>query len=248
MKVFLNIIKKVLLIILFMLIEFLIIVFLSIAIDPSSDGIWPVLTIMVLWLITIFLIGFPNLFVNLRNIYSKAKNSPNANSTSKVKSAPLEERLGSIEKLNKERQNKSVEQIRKEKILDKYQFEIFGQYLTADINLVGEKYDNRQEIIETMTKDSKITFNFSTYNDKPCIEIKYDKNIIGYLPQEFVNLIMPAKDFVKSVKIKSIFDYDGDLNVSIYFRVSKDAQEILENIGLYINLDFYEEDEGDDEI
>lgn len=243
MKVFLNIIKKVLLIILFMLIEFLIIVFLSIAIDPSSDGIWPVLTIMVLWLITIFLIGFPNLFVNLRNIYSKAKNSPNANSTSKVKSAPLEERLGSIEKLNKERQNKSAEQIRKEKILDKYQFEIFGQYLTADINLVGEKYDNRQEIIGTMTKDSKITYNFSTYNDKPCIEIKYDKKLIGYLPQEFVDLILPAKDFVKNVKIKSIFDYDGDLNVSIYFRVSKDAQDILENIGLYIDLDFYEEDE-----
>jgi len=239
MKVFLNIIKRILLVILLMLIEFLVVIFVSLAINPSSDGIWPVTIMMILWFITIFTIGFPNLISNLK---SKSKK----NSDSAVKLAPIEERLGSVEKLNIERQNKSAAQIRKERILDKYQFEIFGQYLTAEINLVGEKYDNRQEIIETMTKDSKITYNFSTYNDKPSIEIKYNKNVIGYLPQEFVDLIMPAKDYVKSVKIKSIFDYYGDLNISIYFRVSKDAQEILENIGLYIDLDFYEEDEDDE--
>lgn len=241
MNSFLSFVKRFLLIILLMLIEFIVVMFITVAINPSSNGLIPISIMMILWIITVYKVGFPNLISDLKNISKK-------NSVPEVKLAPIEERLGSVEKINKDRQNKSAAQIRKERILDKYQFEIFGQYLTAEINLVGEKYDNRQEIIETMTKDSKITYNFSSYNDKPSIEIKYNKNVIGYLPQEFVDLIMPAKDYVKSVKIKSIFDYYGDLNVSIYFRVSKDAQEILENIGLYIDLDFYEEEDEDDEI
>lgn len=220
-----------------MLVELLVVVFLALAIDPNTNGLLPVILIMVMWVLTIILVAFPKLIFN-RTKTSGENKSKTINVTSKEKISADEDNYVPVSPLIDKPKEKTVAQRKRDKLIDQYQFEEFGQYLSTVVNLVGEKYDNRQDIINTMTTESRISHNFSTFKDKPCIEINFNKKLIGYLPQDFVDLILPIKDYVKSVKIKSIFDYMGDLNVSVYFRVSKDAQELLEELDLYIDTNY----------
>lgn len=167
MKAFLNILKKVLLIVLLMFIELLVIIFLSIAIDPLSDGTWPVLSIMVLWILTIILIGFPNLLIKIKNKDPKSKDSLK-NSSQLLKDVPIIEKLKVVETIDNEHQHISSQNgVSINKIKDDIKTNSLYDFACFDFETSNNELKSACSIGIAAVKNNEIVNTFYTLLNPP---------------------------------------------------------------------------------
>lgn len=179
MKVFLNIIKKILLIILLMFIEFVVVVLLSIVIDPSSDGTWPVLTIMALWLATIFLIGIPNLLVKIRNSITKSKKTSN-NSIQEIKQSPIEDRLETVKIPNNETKFSTYQNgVNINKIKDEIKTNNLYDFACFDFETSNNELKSACSIGIAAVKNNEIINTFYTLLNPPIEFFDYENTKIN---------------------------------------------------------------------
>lgn len=197
MKVFLNILKKVLLTVLLMFIELLVIVFFSIAIDPSSDGTWPVLTIMVLWILTIFLIGFANLFIKIKNKDSKSKDSLK-NSSQLLKDVPIIEKLEVVETIDNEHQHISSQNgVNINKIKDDIKTNNLYDFACFDFETSNNELKSACSIGIAAVKNNEIVNTFYTLLNPPTEFFDYENTKINGISKN---------DVITSPKFNEVWD------------------------------------------
>lgn len=180
MNSFLSFIKRFLLIILLILIEFLVVMFITMVINPSSNGLIPISTMMILWIITVYKIGFPDLFIKLKGTYTIAKEQQNSKITHDVKIAPLEERLGSLEKLSKEPQySTSKNGVNINKIKNVIKTDNLYDFVCLDFETSNNELRSACSIGIAAVKNNEIVNTFYTLLNPPTDFFDYENTKIN---------------------------------------------------------------------